>query len=616
MIFMALVVETTDAAIFIVENTDNSGPGSLRQAILDANAAEGADFIHFNIPANGPHTIRPTSELPPIADTVNIDGFTQGSQTANPADDAVPNTNPMDQPINAVYKIELDGTDAGLSTSGFHITGDGVVIRGLVINRFRVNGILVDGGSEAAIEGNFIGTNLSGTEVAGNGEDGVNLTGASNSRIGGADPSERNLISGNDDGIDIQDLSSGNVVAGNFIGTDLLGSSALPNSQQGVKVDNSHDNQIGGTASGERNLISGNSLQGLGLLGGASGNQIQGNFIGTNLTGTGPLPNRGEGIQIQDSPDNLIGGTEGTTPGSGCNGACNLISGNLQEGILIGGGGAVENRISGNHIGVNQVGSGAMGNGFDGILIGSGGDGTFIGGIAPGSGNIIAHNSQDGVTLGASAGDGVSILGNSIHSNGALGIDLNNNGVSNNDLGPPPDQDNGANNLQNFPVLQSVSVFQDEVQISGVLQSTPNTDFRIEFFANTECDPTQHGEGERFLGFEIVETDAEGLAVLQTTLSAAVQAGEHLTSTATVIDGPTSHASTSEFSMCSQIGAGQCPSPLPDFAVNGRADANDLIALIEAHRNGDVEFDLTCDLAVNGEDLFQFSLRWRETETP
>lgn len=612
---MALVVGGTEAATFIVENTDNSGPGSLRQAILDANAAEGEDFIHFSIPTNGPHTIKPTSALPAIADTVTIDGFTQGNQTANPADDAVPNTGLIDEPINAVLKIELDGTDAGFSTSGFHITGDGVVIRGLAINRFRVNGILVEGGSEAAIEGNFIGTSLSGTEGAGNGEDGINLTGASSCRIGGANPGQRNLISDNDDGIDIQDFSSGNVVAGNFIGTDLLGSSALPNNQQGVKIDNSHDNQIGGTASEERNLISGNSLQGLGLLGGASGNRVQGNFIGTNLTGTGPLPNRGEGIQIQDSPDNLIGGTEGTTPGSGCNGACNLISGNVQEGILIGGDGAVENRISGNHIGVNQAGSGAMGNSFDGILIGSGGDGTFIGGVTPESRNIIAHNNQDGVTLGATVGQGVSILGNSIHSNGALGIDLNNNGVSNNDLGPPPDQDNGANGLQNFPVLQSVSVFQDEVQISGILQSTPNTDFRIEYFANTDCDLTQHGEGERFLGFEILETDADGLAVFQTTLSAAVQAGEHLTSTATVIDGPTSHASTSEFSACLQIEAGQCPTPLPDFVVNGRADANDLIALIEAHRNGDAEFDLTCDLEVNGEDLFQFSLRWQDVET-
>ena len=122
-----LGVTTARGATFTVTNTNDAGPGSLRQAILDANASAGLDTIDFNIPGAGPHTIRPASDLPTITDSVIIDGYTQ------PA--AVPNSNPITTGSNAVLKIELDGTNAGDRANGLFITGGNSVVRGLVINR-------------------------------------------------------------------------------------------------------------------------------------------------------------------------------------------------------------------------------------------------------------------------------------------------------------------------------------------------------------------------------------------------------------------------------------------------------------------------------------------------
>lgn len=149
-----LGVTTARGATFTVTNTNDAGPGSLRQAILDANASAGLDTIDFNIPGAGPHTIRPASDLPTITDSVIIDGYTQ------PA--AVPNSNPITTGSNAVLKIELDGTNAGDRANGLFITGGNSVVRGLVINRFR-EGIVLGTNGGNVVEGNFIGTDPTGT---------------------------------------------------------------------------------------------------------------------------------------------------------------------------------------------------------------------------------------------------------------------------------------------------------------------------------------------------------------------------------------------------------------------------------------------------------------------
>ena len=219
---------------FTVTNTNDDGAGSLRQAILNANASTGFDAIEFNIPSTGPHTIQPLSALPRITEPVVIDGYTQSG--------ASPNTNGPDLGTNAVLMIELDGTNAGDNVNGLIIEAGGNTVRGLVINRFPGFGdgiiILFNGGN--SIQGNFIGTDVSGTTELPN-DIGVLISANSKGNIIGTDGdgvddgAERNLISGNvRDGIRLQRGPVGaatdlNVIAGNLIGTDRTGTLAVGN---------------------------------------------------------------------------------------------------------------------------------------------------------------------------------------------------------------------------------------------------------------------------------------------------------------------------------------------------------------------------------------------------
>ncbi len=178
----------------VVNSSDDADDGtcdgahcSLREAINLSNSTAQTEVIQFNIPGPGVHTIRPTSSLPLIFQSVIIDGFTQPG--------ARPNTSTMGEPINAAYMIELDGSAAGGGT-GLRIISAGVVVRGLVINRFGGDGIVVDA-TGVAIEGNFIGTNASGTVDLGNGANGIFIDDARQNTIGGPLPGARNLISGN-----------------------------------------------------------------------------------------------------------------------------------------------------------------------------------------------------------------------------------------------------------------------------------------------------------------------------------------------------------------------------------------------------------------------------------
>jgi len=156
--FLSNSPEMTDpAATFTVINTNDSGAGSLRQAILDANAAAGLDSISFAIPGGGVKTISPTSALPSIIDAVIIDGYTQPGSVAN--------TNAIGA-LNTVLMIELNGTGAGVS-SGLTIpngSSGGNTIRGLAINRFSIHAIAMSFTNGNLIEGNFLGTNVAGTQ--------------------------------------------------------------------------------------------------------------------------------------------------------------------------------------------------------------------------------------------------------------------------------------------------------------------------------------------------------------------------------------------------------------------------------------------------------------------
>jgi hypothetical protein len=242
---------------------------------------------------------------------------------------------------------------------------------------------------------------------------------------------------------------------------------------------------------------------GVGIRIGSNNNTIQDNYIGTDISGTAAVGNTRSGIWIGDlSPT--------PTPVTGTIVSRNVISGNTNlaiGGIIIAR--AVTNtKITGNYIGTDSTGTIALGNDGDGILIwgrDSNNNNNVIGGTAAGEGNVIANNKGSGIEIIAGSGSHT-IQGNSIFNNQRLGIDLiGNTGITPNDLG---DTDTGSNNLQNYPVLTSVS----GNTVSGILNSTPNANFRVEFFANSSYDQAGAGQGETFLGFQDVTTDSAGNA--------------------------------------------------------------------------------------------------------
>lgn len=388
------------------------------------------------------------------------------------------------------------------------------------------------------VQGNLIGTDPTGLIAVPNGG-GINANGPINTLIGGLIAGARNVISGNN-GVGVYISGNGSLVQGNFIGTDITGSIVLGNGGNGVSAGGNA--VIGGVVPEARNIISGNGSSngfanvgiGTNIFGSAT---VQGNYIGTDVTGNVALNNPRWGIAI-GSASNIIGGA---TPG-----ARNVISGNT-VGIQFGGfttGSVSANVVQGNYIGLNQAGTAPIPNTGDGIRLEAAAPNlsanNIIGGIASGAGNTIAFNGASGINV--SSGTGNSIRENSIFSNGGLGIDLAPSGVTANDLG---DADTGANNLQNFPVLTSVVSNGDGTTIQGTLNSKPNTTFQIDFYSNAACDPSGNGEGARFFDTTSVTTDANGNATINLASSVTLVSGRVLTATATDPAG-----NTSEFSPC------------------------------------------------------------------
>jgi hypothetical protein len=570
---------------FTVTNNDDSGPGSLRQAIIDANANAGADVITFNIPGAGVHTIKSLSFLPVITDTVTIDGTTQPSFAGSPI-------------------IELNGSllPAESFEAGLEINASGCVVRGLVINGFfDGTGIILrtGGATENRIEGCYVGTNSTGTAAIPNSrgieinDDGFTPnSGATRNIIGGTTANARNLFSGNKDyGVLIEgNTTSDNVVQGNFIGTNPDGTSTVANAFAGVGIF-SPNNVIGGTVAGARNVVSGNVDYGIFIdESNAIGNQVQGNYVGPNATGTGEValahdkPDVG-GVVIADrAQSNIIGGS---TPG-----ARNVISGNGASGVVLEGDGTTGNQTQGNLIGTDASGAIALGNHNNGIVI-TEAQGNVIGGASAEARNVISGNNQHGVAIGISIlnragqqltgetgatvlanfigtdvtgtkplGNGMNgvfvdadsiinrieanliafngnngvcipdnrnpgvrivILSNFIHSNAALGIDL---GAP----GPTPNPNNrltGANNLQNFPDIDSAAFLSNaaaakplaaiaSVQVKGRISASANTIYTLQFFFGSNC---SSGQGHQFSGAipvlistTQVTTDGSGIA--------------------------------------------------------------------------------------------------------
>ncbi len=347
----------------------------------------------------------------------------------------------------------------------------------------------------------------------------------------------RNIISGHAlDGIAVSGPEmTATVIFGNYIGTDITGTSAVPNGGKGVYLheDTGSGVSIGGAVSGSGNLISGNSGSGV-LVVSDSGVTIQGNVIGSDATGAYAIPN-GSGVGVYGDGV-LVGGTDSLEG--------NLISGNTSFGIKISGAGSVT--IQGNRIGTDAGGSGALGNGGSGIAATNTTDPFSVIGGTAGASNTVAFNGGAGLEFESNTQ--VKILPNSIHSNTGLGIDLGADGVTANDSG---DSDQGSNYLQNFPVISGVVQGAVDVTIEGSLNGEANHDFEIQFFSSSSCDSSGHGEGEVYLGYAAVSTDAGGDAVFAVTLPVTVSSGAFITATATRIEG--TWGSTSEFSACFQV---------------------------------------------------------------
>ena len=395
-------------ATFTVTNTNDAGAGSLRAAISSANAAVGTDTVAFAI-GSGLQTINLLSALPAISGQVIIAGQTQPGFAGTPI-------------------IELNGTGAGAGVHGVVVSpgAAGSAIKGLIINRFEGDGVRIRS-NNCVVATCFIGTNSAGTIDLGNGESGVAVSGAAaGNRIGGTAAAQRNLISGNGlFGVSLSGAGvAGTLIQGNFIGTAVTGLTALPNFE-GVRIfAGAHGNVVGGTTAGARNVISGNNSPGVMIFGaGTNGNQIQGNFIGTIASGTAALENS-VGVFIQTGASgNVIGGTT--------SGARNVISGNAIFGLAISSAGTEGNKIQGNFIGTNAAGTADLGNVGEGVVIMQGADNNVIGGTTAGARNIVSGNGA-GVQIQGTGTTGNRVVGNFIGTDVTGAVDLGNSsdGVS------------------------------------------------------------------------------------------------------------------------------------------------------------------------------------------
>ncbi len=475
------------ATTFLVTSTDDDGLGTLRQAIVDAYDHIGPDTIAFAIPGPGVHTIAPTSELPPISETVFIDGYSQPGSQAN--------TNlPQAGGLNGVLTIELSGANVpGTQTRGLRLdTGVGLHLRGLVVNRFAT-AIDLGGNSDepiedVLIEGCYLGTDASGSVAFANQRYGVIDGNRSGGRvtIGGTATAARNLISGfsassNGWAVILTATPDGPVIQGNLIGTKVTGILALPNAN-GIAVESSNSVQtgyatrIGGDTPAARNLVSGNTGDAVRIGCGSSSNAqcggdtlVQGNYIGSTIAGNAPLPNGRHGVYV-------------LTP-----------------------------QATMTHM--------------------------FIGGNTPDSENLIAWNGGAGFIFSNDSKGIVEIARNRIFANTGLGIDLPDPspGRTPNDT---HDSDGGyANRGQNFPVIAAANQVGNQLTVYYTVPTATN-------YATYPLTIRWH---DAFDGHWLAQdtydaVDSEMQKQFVTTLPAGVQASS-LMATATDAEGNTSELS-------------------------------------------------------------------------
>ncbi len=495
LVVLSLATITTrevEAATYTVDRLESgSGTGlSLAEAVDAANTNPGADTIQFDVPEStyGPGPHLITESSPDITETVVIDGYSQPGASVN--------TLGLGMGTDAVFMIELHGTTFyGLSVIG----ADDTEISGLSITRYTGAAIYVEESENVHVWGNRLGIDAGGNVIGV--ENGVLLYYSAYCLIGGTSPTEINVIApsdgGNECGVHIEGGGSlYNYVQGNLVGTDPGGSTVLSGFQAGVCIDGAFANFIGGHEAGEPNVLAG-ATHGVEITGISESNLVEGNYIGTNADGSTALGNE-VGVYM-DADNNWIGGY-GADQG-------NIIMYNSVTGVEV--------------LGVDN----------------------FI------AYNLIQSNQGKGVIVTGASGNG--IWKNSIVDNGDIGIDLDDDGVTPNDI---VDGDVGGNELQNFPVITSVDreAATGRVMVTGYLESRMSHDYRIELFTNDTCDPSGFGEGETYLGNVDLTTAFYWSRTFTYTIDeGGPDIGALITSTAA--DRATSFGTTSEFSECEEV---------------------------------------------------------------
>jgi hypothetical protein len=518
------------AATFTVTNTADAGAGSLRQAILNANSSFGPDDIAFAIPAPGVQTITLASGLPPITEALYLDGFTQPGASAN--------TQPVGQGLNAVLLIQIDGSGAVSEPCIQLFAGNDDIlvtaILGLVINRCPIGAIHVGaGGSGALIAGNYLGTDPTGTSVPGPQGFGIRLSNVLHVAIGTAAAPDRNLISGHTDAGVVAQTAAFMAIRGNLIGTNAAGnaSAAIDPFADGLRLDVTASVIVGGDGAGDPNVISGVGRHAVVVSNADASGSIIGNLIGTDVSGTQAIEGA-VGVEVLNASPLIRD---------------NVIAGQGNAGIRLEVSSSV---IRGNFIGTDATATLALGNPGGGIYVRDGAGDVTIGGTGPGEANVIAHNGRMGL-LSFVGGIHVrnaktTIRANRIFDNRFLGIDLiDGRGGGFPTPNDPGDLDGGANDRQNFPMIEEVIGSPGSTQISGFLDSLPSSTFDLDFFSGPSCNVWPNGflQGESYLGSEQVTTDGAGRADFQVTFPVELEPGESITATATDAAGHTSEFS-------------------------------------------------------------------------
>ena len=430
--------------------------------------------------------------------------------------------------------------------SGIFI-GDGTtsnVISGNVLSGNTGYGIFMTSTTNNVISENDIGLNASGETSLSNSMSGIGVfTGVESNSIG-----PRNVISGNPQyGIEIGGPDAGNnVVFGNFIGTDATGTNSPGVQPIGIGiVAGASGNIIGGSAAGAGNVLSGNTTYGVYISDpGTSNNVVEGNLIGTDVTGTNALPNGGWGIGVwSGASSNVIGGTTA--------GARNVISGSTGAGYGIAIGGANSNVVEGNYIGTDISGKAAIPNRFAGVAVESGSVGNLIGGTIAGAGNVIDYN-YIGVAVYQSNTTNNSIRANSIFANNGQGIDLE--GFPGEHVG----FEAGPDDWQNYPIITNAFGYAGRTIVEGNFYSLPLRAYYIDFYVNAVQGPSGYGEGQAYIGTETVATSATGTTLFAYTNNSANYAGQYISATATADTGD-----SSEFA--ADVLATNAPAPSAQF---------------------------------------------------